>query len=313
MNVATGGEASDNLAWACCGRWAADRARFALYAEDADGRESAWTFWDIQREANRYSNVLAALGVMRGDRVALLSAQRPQAAAILIACWQMGAVAQPLPGTLKGAALAAALDGAQVAVADPEGQRRLEALPGRVRHALGIAGARGERMRDWNEIRPLASPRYARLEGVGKAAALQLGGGAPVSHAQLAACGTAFAAAHAGYPQAGDLFWSPGEWGSGAGLTEGLLPAWLSGQPVVAAAGRFDAEAAFALIAKYDVRNVRLSPRELETMMAAAARPDEHDCRLRTLATGGAALSPVLTAWARQALGAAPSADERCS
>ena len=52
-----------NIATACCGRWAPDRTRFALYWEDESGATSAHSFWDLQREANRLSNVLAALGV----------------------------------------------------------------------------------------------------------------------------------------------------------------------------------------------------------------------------------------------------------
>ena len=66
-----------NMARECCGRWAEDRARFALYYEDEAGATSAWSFWDIQTAANRLSNVLHALGVMRRDRVAILLPQRP--------------------------------------------------------------------------------------------------------------------------------------------------------------------------------------------------------------------------------------------
>ena len=51
-----------NIAQACCGRWAADRTRFALYWEDESGAASAHTFWDLQREANRLSNVLTRSG-----------------------------------------------------------------------------------------------------------------------------------------------------------------------------------------------------------------------------------------------------------
>ena len=69
-----------NIAHACCGRWAGDRSRFALYWEDEDGRREAWTFWDVQQQANRLSNALAALGVKRGDRVALVLPQRPESA-----------------------------------------------------------------------------------------------------------------------------------------------------------------------------------------------------------------------------------------
>ena len=69
-----------NIAQACCGQWAADRSRFALYWEDESGATAAYSFWDIQQQANRLSNALAALGVKRGDRVALLLPQRPESA-----------------------------------------------------------------------------------------------------------------------------------------------------------------------------------------------------------------------------------------
>ena len=54
-----------NIAQACCGRWAADRARFALYWEDEDGARAALTFWDLQQQANRLSNALAERGHRR--------------------------------------------------------------------------------------------------------------------------------------------------------------------------------------------------------------------------------------------------------
>ena len=57
-----------NIAQACCGRWAEDRTRFALYYEDEAGHTEAWSFWDVQQAANRLSNVLGAMGVM--DRLA---------------------------------------------------------------------------------------------------------------------------------------------------------------------------------------------------------------------------------------------------
>ena len=69
-----------NIAQACCGQWAADRSRFALYWEDESGERAAYSFWDIQQAANRLSNALAALGVARGDRVAIILPQRPEAA-----------------------------------------------------------------------------------------------------------------------------------------------------------------------------------------------------------------------------------------
>ena len=85
-----------NMAGACCRRHAADRGRLCLYWEDESGATSAWTYWDIQVQANRLSNALAALGVKRGDRVAIVLPQRPETAVAHVACYQMGAVAMPL-------------------------------------------------------------------------------------------------------------------------------------------------------------------------------------------------------------------------
>src|SRR5664279_6174991 len=85
-----------NIARAVCGRYADDRARFAMYWEDESGATAALTFWDLQQQANRLSNALAALGVGRGDAVAIILPQRPETAIAHIACYQLGAVAVPL-------------------------------------------------------------------------------------------------------------------------------------------------------------------------------------------------------------------------
>jgi len=85
-----------NIAQACCGQWAAERSRFALYWEDESGATAAYSFWDIQIAANRLSNALAALGVQRGDRVALMLPQRPETAIAYLAIFQLGAIALPL-------------------------------------------------------------------------------------------------------------------------------------------------------------------------------------------------------------------------
>jgi acetyl-CoA synthetase len=88
--------ASFNIAAACCGRWAEDRARFALYWEDESGVTAAHTFWDLQQRANRLANALGALGIGRGDKVALLLPQRPETVIAHIAVYQLGAIAVPL-------------------------------------------------------------------------------------------------------------------------------------------------------------------------------------------------------------------------
>src|SRR5215471_4504411 len=110
-----------NIARDCCGQWAADPARLALLWEDESGATARLTFADVQKAANRLSNALAALGVKRGDRVALMLPQRPETAIAYIAIFQMGAVALPLSHLFGPEALEYRLEhaGACVAIVEP--------------------------------------------------------------------------------------------------------------------------------------------------------------------------------------------------
>ena len=108
-----------NIAHACCGQWADDRNRFALYWEDESGAAAAYSFWDVQVAANRLSNALAGLGVKRGDRVALILPQRPETAIAYVAIFQMGAIALPLSHLFGPDALEYRLAHAGASVAVP--------------------------------------------------------------------------------------------------------------------------------------------------------------------------------------------------
>lgn len=136
-----------NIARACCGRWAPDRSRFALYWEDESGAAAKYTFWDIQREANRLSNGLAGLGVKRGDRVALVLPQRPEMAIAYMAIFQMGAIALPLSHLFGPDALEYRMEfaGASVAFVEPTTLANLWAVRDKLpdlKHVIGV-GERG--------------------------------------------------------------------------------------------------------------------------------------------------------------------------
>src|SRR2546421_9277379 len=151
-----------NIAQACCGQWAADRSRFALYWEDESGATAAYSFWDIQRAANRLSNALAALGVRRGERVALVLPQRPETAIAYMAIFQMGAIALPLSHLFGPEALEYRLShaGACVAIVDEATLANLEpvrdSLP-ELGQLIGVAGARGRGVLAWEPLLEKAS------------------------------------------------------------------------------------------------------------------------------------------------------------
>ena len=136
-----------NIAQACCGAWADDRSRFALYWEDESGAQAAYSFWEVQKAANRLSNALAGLGVKRGDRVALILPQRPETAIAYMAIFQMGAIALPLSHLFGPEALEYRLNHAEASVAlvEPTTLGNFWAVRDKLRtlrHVIGVGGAR---------------------------------------------------------------------------------------------------------------------------------------------------------------------------
>ncbi|KFB71537.1 MAG: Acetyl-coenzyme A synthetase [Candidatus Accumulibacter phosphatis] len=306
-----------NIGVDVCGRWAEDRSRFALYYEDASGFSSAHTFWDIQREANRLSNVLAALGTLPGDRVALILPQCPEAAIAHVAIYQMGALAVPLSPLCTPDALAYRLGdaGAHLAIVDattlPTLRQLRDKLP-QLQHLLGVGAAAGKDLRRWEEVLEHASPRYTPLATAANDPAMILYGsgstarpkGMLLAHRTLLGRLSGYVCSHDFFPQPRDLFWSSADWASTAGLGDGLLSTWHFGMPLLAYPGRFDAVRAFALIEKYGIRNSSLSPCDLQRMMEAVPDPRAiYDLDLRTLVSAGGPVAAAVSHWAREKLG----------
>ncbi|EXI69419.1 MAG: Acetyl-coenzyme A synthetase [Candidatus Accumulibacter adjunctus] len=306
-----------NIADDVCGRWAADRGRFALYYEDASGFSSAHTFWDIQREANRLSNVLAALATVAGDRVAVVLPQRPEAAIAQVSILQMGAIAVPLAPRLGPDALAHRLrdSGAHLAIVDETAWPSLEQVRHRLpalRHVIGIGAAVGRAVRPWAAVVEHASPRYTPTNTAAGDPALILYPDVPargaqgVLLAQRALLGNvgAYASAHECFPQDADLFWSPLDWACTGGLLQGLLATWHFGRPLLAYNGPFDAGKAFALLQHYAVRNCLLEPSALQMLQQTLPDPRAScDLDLRTLASSGQPLGEAIRNWSQDKLG----------
>jgi acetyl-CoA synthetase len=306
-----------NIAQACCGRWAADRARFALYWEDESGATASLTFWDIQREANRLANALAGLGVRRGERVAILLPQRPETAIAYIAIFQLGAIALPLSHLFGPEALEYRMEhaGASVAIVEPATLPNLWAIRERLshlRHVIGVAGARESGVHAWEALLGKASARFACVDTAAEEPALIIytsgttgpPKGALKAHRVMIGNVPGFVHSHDFFPQPGDLFWSPADWAWTGGLMDALLPSWLFGIPIVGYRGRFDAEKAYYLLDKYAVRNSFLFPTALKLMMKAVPEPRaRYGLELRSIMSAGEAVGVTVIEWAREQLG----------
>jgi acetyl-CoA synthetase len=306
-----------NIAQACCRRHAGDPARVALFWEDEGGATSVWTYRDLQRGADRLSNALSALGVARGDRVAIILPQRPETAIAHVACYQMGAVAMPLSVLFGPDALEYRLQNSEsvVALVDPASLAALAAVRERLpalRHAIGVAGARESWVTPWESLLERASPAFAPVDTAADDPAILVytsgttGPPKGALKAQRAVLGNlpGFSCSHDVFPQPGDVFWSPADWAWTGGLMDALLPTMYHGHPLVGYRGRFDPERALALMEKYRVRNAFLFPTALKMIMKAVPRPRERrDLVLRSLMSAGESVGETVFAWTREALG----------
>ncbi|HET8980937.1 MAG TPA: AMP-binding protein, partial [Solirubrobacteraceae bacterium] len=79
-----------NIAADVCDRHPRDK--LAMIHEDHQGTVRRLTWGELQDMANRFANVLAAHGVEKGDRVAMLLPPTPETAAAFFGTWKVGAI-----------------------------------------------------------------------------------------------------------------------------------------------------------------------------------------------------------------------------
>jgi acetyl-CoA synthetase len=89
------------------------------------------------------------------------------------------------------------------------------------------------------------------------------------------------------------------------GLLDVVLPAWAFGQPVLGSTARFEAERAFAMIAKAGVTHAFLAPTALKMMAQVPTPRERFGTRLQVLASGGESVAAEVLHWGEQELGAA--------
>ena len=306
-----------NIARACCGQWAGDASRPALYWEDESGAAATHSFRDIQLAANRLSNGLTALGVKRGDRVAIILPQRPETAIAYMAVFQMGAIALPLSHLFGPDALEYRINHAEatVAIVEPATIANLWAIKdrlGTLKHVIGVGGASETGVHSWEGLLQKAGGEFEIVDTAANDPALIIytsgttgaPKGALEAHRLLIGNLSGFVHSHDFFPQPGDFFWSPADWAWAGGLFDALLPTWAFGLPILGYRGRFDAERAYYLLEKYGIRNAFLFPTALKLMMKAVPEPrKKHRLNLRSIMSAGEAVGVTVIEWAKEQLG----------
>ena len=306
-----------NIAAACCDRWAeADPTRPAILWKDDHDRIAVLSFADMQKQANRLANALQALGIRRGDRVAIILPQGWQVPVIHMALYKLSAIALPLAVLFGVEALEYRLRdaGVTMAISNQLGLAKIAEIRDRLPALATLLSTEGPAAGalDFTALLAGARDRFVTADTAPDDPAMMIytsgttGPPKGALHAHRVVLGhlPGVQMTHAFLPEEGDRLWTPADWAWAGGLLNILLPALHFGLPVVAGRNeKFDPDRAYGLMADFAVRNAFLPPTALKMLRAAPLPAGRHKLVLRTIGSGGESLGAETFAWSREAFG----------
>ncbi len=109
----------------------ATRNKVALLWEGEPGDRRAISYWELYREVNRCANALKALGVSKGDRIAIYLPMIPEVVVAMLACARIGAPHSVVFGGFSAESLSDRINDAQakVLITADLGYRRGQIVP----------------------------------------------------------------------------------------------------------------------------------------------------------------------------------------
>ncbi len=286
--------------------------RVCLQHYSPDGTHLAMRYGELAAHSSACAHGLKALGVKRGDRVALLLPQGFDAVIAHVAIYKLGAIALPLALLFGAEALCYRLadSGACAVVTDLAGSEKIAAIRQQLpalRHVI-ITGDKGSFNRMIAAHRP-----HCDIADTGPddpAMMIYTSGttgppkGALHAHRVLAGHIPGIQMAHEFFPQQGDRFWTPSDWAWAGGLLNCLLPSLMLGVPVVSSPSqKFDPELAWRLIAEMDIRNAFIPATALRLMKTVERPRERFALRLRSIGSAGESLGRETYEWAKSELG----------
>ncbi len=303
-----------NIGVDACDRHAASGALALIHVDEA-GAERRYSFADLRGLSNRFANVLAARGLKRGDRVAVLLPQAPETAVAHLAAFKAGLISVPLfelfgPDALK---FRLADSGARALVTSRAGAEKVaglrDGLPD-LSEVYAVDGP-GPGAGDFHALCAAASDSFEPVDTGPDDPAIIIYTSGTTGDPKGALHGHRVLLGHLPgvempqnlFPRPGDRFWTPADWAWIGGLFDVLLPAWHHGVAVVGhRARKFDPEAALRLMVDHGVRNAFLPPTALKMMRQARSTPVP-GLALRSVGSGGESLGRELLDWGRGVLG----------
>ena len=286
-----------NIAADVCDRHPREKLAMVWESFDGSGRELTWG--ELQDLANQAAHTLAAHGVGRGDRVAVVLPPTPEAAAIFFGTWKLGAILLSMSVLYGDDGIEHRLSdsGARLVVTDAANAPRFDrpwAPEVLVLAADTLAGAPTDHV-----ACDTAADDPAQLYYTSGTTGLAKG----IVHAHR------YVLAHEEFVHChevedGERFHGMGEWAWAAGIAP-LLGPWRLGavQCVYRREGGFDPHLQLDFLSRHQVTNVFTTPTAMRAMMAIDDAGTRYPQRFRRVCSAGEPLNPEAIRWFREQYG----------
>lgn len=305
-----------NLAHLCIDRHAASprRDKVAFFWEGKNGEREKYTFGELSTLTNKFANILAGLGVAKGDRVFIFMERIPELYIAVFGTLKLGAIIGPLfadfgPDPVRDRLLDS---GAKVLVTSPALRARIASILPELPHLkyLIIVDKSGQySIQDndiiYHEAMASASPDFPKT-----------GAGAndySVIHYTSGTTGKPKGAVHIHNAaiqhyatgkwvldfHEDDIYWCTADPGWVTGTSYGMFAPWTNGVSTVIYEGGFRASAWYSIIEKYKVTVWYTAPTAVRMLMKAGEQvPKQHNLSsLRHICSVGEPLNPEAVMW----------------
>jgi acetyl-CoA synthetase len=260
-------------------------------------REVHWG--ELQALANQAANLLAGLGVERGDRVAIVLPPTPETAAFFFATWKLGAILLSMSVLYGDEGIAHRLNDSEprVLVTDRANAGRFEGLKGPRLLILEPRMLAAE-SDSWQTVDTDAddpAQLYYTSGTTGLAKGIVHAHRYVLAHNEIELC-------HDVRP--GERFHGMGEWAWAAGIAPLLVP-WRFGvtQLVYERDGGFDPHKQLDFLSRHKAENVFATPTAIRSMMGIADAGTRYPQEFRIVCSAGEPLNPEAIRWFRDQYG----------
>ncbi len=286
-----------NIAADVCDKHPRDKAAMIWESFDGSVRELAWG--ELQDLANQAAHALAARGVARGDRVAVVLPPTPEAAAIFFGVWKLGAILLSMSVLYGDDGIEHRLSDseARLLVTDAENASRFD-RPWAPDVLVLEQGTLGSAPTDFVCVDTSAddpAQLYYTSGTTGLAKGIVHAHRYILAHEEFVYCHEV---------QDGERFHGMGEWAWAAGIAP-LLGPWRLGavQCVYRREGGFDPNRQLAFLSRHRVTNVFTTPTAMRSMMAIEDAGTRYPQAFRRVCSAGEPLNPEAIRWFRQQYG----------